>query len=128
MKISKEAKRLARSLFQASLTNGRLDAQRSAQLADRLIAEKPRGYFSALQEYTRLVRLELDRRHALVETASPLDPVETAKLQKELPAQFGEDISLEFRVNPALLGGMRVKVGSDVWDGSVNARLAALSH
>jgi len=127
MKLSKEAKRLASKLFKASLTSGRLDAAKCTALSDQLIEEKPRGFLSVLQEYTRLVRLELESRHALIETATALDAAETAKLQKEIPAKFGDDISIEFRVNPALLGGMRIKVGSDVWDGSVSARLAAFS-
>ena len=33
-----------------------------------------------------------------------------------------------FAQNPALIGGMRIKVGSDVYDGSVQARLAALQE
>jgi F-type H+-transporting ATPase subunit delta len=79
MKISKEARRFARELFQASLVNGRLDAKTVAELADRLIAEKPRSYVQILREFTRLVRLELERRHAVIESAQPLDAAEAER-------------------------------------------------
>ncbi len=127
MKISKEARHFARELFQGSLSNGRLDASACSQLTDRLLAAKPRGYTQVLHEYTRLIRLELERRHALVESAVPLDAAHQAELKKDLLARFGDDITIEFQTNPALLGGLRIKVGSDVWDGSVSARLEALS-
>jgi len=128
MKISKEARRFARELFQASLMNGRLDAKSVAEYADRLIAEKPRSYVQILREFTRLVRLELERRHAVIESAQPLDTAETERIRQELLSRFGSDITFEFRSNPSLLGGLRVQIGSDVWDGSVANRLHLLKQ
>lgn len=128
MKISKEAKRFARELFQLSLTNGRLDASKVSGLTDQLVAEKPRGYASILREYARLARLELERRHAVVDSAAPLDEAHAASLRRELATKFGDDLTIEFRTNPELLGGLRIQVGSDVWDGTVSNRLHLLSQ
>jgi F-type H+-transporting ATPase subunit delta len=128
MKISKEARRFARELFQASLVNGRLDAKSVAEYADRLIAEKPRSYVQILREFTRLVRLELERRHAVIESAQPLDTAETERIRQELLSRFGGDLTFEFRSNSSLLGGLRVQIGSDVWDGSVANRLHLLKQ
>ena len=128
MKISKEARRFARELFQASLVNSRLDAKSVAEYADRLIAEKPRSYVQILREFTRLVRLELERRHAVIESAQPLDTAETERIRQELLPRFGSDVTFEFRSNPSLLGGLRVQIGSDVWDGSVANRLHLLKQ
>jgi F-type H+-transporting ATPase subunit delta len=128
MKISKEARRFARELFQASLVNGRLDAKSVAEYADRLIAEKPRSYVQILREFTRLVRLELERRHAVIESAQPLDTAETERIRQELLSRLGGDLTFEFRSNPSLLGGLRVQIGSDVWDGSVANRLHLLKQ
>lgn len=128
MKTSKEAKRFARELFQASIVNGRLDARVVATQSDRLVTEKPRGYFQILREYTRLVRLELDRRHAIVESAAPLEPAEADRIRKELLERFGSDLTIAFGTKPELLGGLRVQVGSDVWDGSVANRLYILKQ
>jgi F-type H+-transporting ATPase subunit delta len=128
MKISRESRRLARELFRLSLVNGRLDASRASAISDRLVAEKPRGYLEILKEFSRLVRLELDRRHAIIESASPLDETSAINIVNTLKQRFGSDITTEFRVSPGLLGGLRIKLGSDVWDGSISSRLAALSQ
>lgn len=128
MKISKEARRHSRELFRVCLTGGRLDARKVTEFSDRLIAEKPRGYVAILQEFTRLVRLELQRRHAIIESAVPLDPAEAQRLETDLRARFGADLTVEHKTNPALLGGLRIQVGSDVWDGSVANRLALLQQ
>jgi len=128
MKITKEARRFARELFTLSLTNGRLDAGKVSGLSDQLVAEKPRGYGAILREYARLVRLELERRHATIESAVALDDAHTASLRNELSMRFGDDLTIEFRTNPGLLGGLRIQVGSDVWDGTVFNRLHLLSQ
>ena len=44
-----------------------------------------------------------------------------------LQKKFGDSLTTEFKTTPELIGGMRVKVGSDVWDGSVKAKLNRLS-
>jgi F-type H+-transporting ATPase subunit delta len=128
MKISKEARRHARELFKASLTGGRLDARKVADYADRLIAEKPRAYVGILKEFTRLVRLELLRRHAVIESAVALDSADAEHLESDLRQRFGADLTVEHRTSPSLLGGLRIKVGSDVWDGSVYNRLQSLKQ
>ncbi len=128
MKISKEARRTARLLFQASVADGRIDAGKVAEYSDRLIAEKPRSYVGILKEFARLLRLELQRRHAVVESAAALDDAGVSHLDAELRARFGADLTIEHLTNPALLGGLRIKVGSDVWDGSVSNRLQLLQQ
>ncbi len=128
MKISREARRLARELFRLSLADGRLDASRVSAISERLIAEKPRSYLEVLKEFSRLVRLELERRHAIVESASPLDESSATNIANTLKQKFGDDITTEFRTSPDLLGGLRIKLGSDVWDGSISSRLATFSQ
>jgi F-type H+-transporting ATPase subunit delta len=108
--------------------DGRLNAGRVSGISERLVAQKPRGYLQILKELTRLVRLELDRRHAIVESASPLDETSATNIANTLRQNFGSDITTEFRTSPGLLGGLRIKLGSDVWDGSISSRLATLSQ
>jgi len=126
MKISREARRTARELFRLSLVNGRVDAGRTKEISDRLVAARPRGYFEILKEFTRLVRLELTKRHAVIESAAALEPATVDEIVGNLQKKFGADITTEFLINPALLGGLRIKLGSDVWDGSISSRLASL--
>lgn len=127
MKISREARRIARELFQLSLVDGRVDHGRVTEISDRVLSEKPRSYVQILKEFTRLIRLELGKRHAIVESAAALDAATTAEIENNLKNKFGKDITAEFHTAPNLLGGLRIRLGSDVWDGSVSGRLETLS-
>jgi F-type H+-transporting ATPase subunit delta len=128
MKINKEIRRLSREMLRASFTDGQLDPGRIASLVDSLIAKKPRNCVPILQNYRRLLRLELEKRRARVETASGADPETSSMLIANLKQKYGNDLMAEFVVNPQLLGGMRIRVGSDVWDGTVRNRLERLEQ
>lgn len=128
MKLSKEARKISRQLFQLSFTNGVLDGAKVRALTQELTASKPRDYFAALKNYQRLIRMETERRHAVVESAAPMDNKAQEKLVAELKKKYGSDITAEYKVNPSLLGGLRIKLGSDVWDGSVRGRLDRLKE
>jgi F-type H+-transporting ATPase subunit delta len=110
------------------MANGRLDENRVRQSVGQLIEAKPRGYLVTLSLFRRLVKLELDRRTAKVESAIPLSADLQAKVQAGLERAYGPGLKISFAQNPALIAGMRVQVGSDVYNGSVKARLAALEQ
>jgi F-type H+-transporting ATPase subunit delta len=128
MKLNKEIRQLSRKMLQASFTDGQLDPGRIASLVDSVIAEKPRNYIDVLKNYKRLLRLEVDKRHATIETASQVDPAIRSEIVANLESKYGDDLAADFHVDPQLLGGMRIRVGSDVWDGSVRNRLERLQH
>jgi F-type H+-transporting ATPase subunit delta len=128
MKISKQARRDARQLFHACMANGKLDDNRVRQAVEAVIKDKPRSYLAVLNHFHRLVKLEIARRTAKVESASALTPQFQSQVQAELSRQYGAGLNFAFAQNPALLGGMRVQVGGDVYDGSVSGRLAALQE
>ena len=93
---------------------------------EKVIADKPRNYLGILTSFQRLLRLEMEKRHAIVESATPLHETEQVTVTADLQLRHGSDITTEFRTNPDLLGGIRIKLGSTVWDGSVKSRLEAL--
>ena len=126
MKIPKEARKLSRSLFRSSFTEGRLDRAKISAVLQAVAERKPRHTLSVLKDYQRLVRMELARRHAVIESATLLTVETAAGILEHLRARFGGDLTHEFKVNPALLGGVRIQLGSDVWDGSVSGRLELL--
>jgi F-type H+-transporting ATPase subunit delta len=128
MKINKEIRRLSREMLRASFTDGQLDPGRIKSLVDSLIEKKPRHYIDVLKNYRRLLRLEIEKRRARVETASEVDPVASSELVTNLRKKYGSDLTTEFVVTPELLGGMRIRVGSDVWDGTVRNRLERLQQ
>src|SRR5262245_32123525 len=126
MKASKKAKRVVRQLFRLCQVDGGLDETRVRQVAQRIATSTRRGALAVLSDFERLVRLDQDRRTAVVESATALPTALRAQIQNDLSRVYGFRIETSFGENPALIGGMRIKVGSDVYDGSVRARLAAL--
>jgi F-type H+-transporting ATPase subunit delta len=128
MKVNKEIRQVSREMLRASFTDGQLDAGRVGSLVDTLIARKPRNYVDVLKNYRRLLRLELEKRRARIETAREVDPGVKSEIVANLKNKYGGDLSSEFVVNPELLGGMRIRVGSDVWDGTVRNRLERLQQ
>ena len=126
MKIRKEALRAARLLLKATVAGGRVDQDKARGYVQRIIEEKPRYYVQILEAFQKLLRLELDKRHAIVESAEEVTGSVRDQLLNDLRGKFGPDLTSEFKVNPALLGGTRVKVGSTIWDGSVRSRLDTL--
>jgi F-type H+-transporting ATPase subunit delta len=128
MKISKEARRTSRQLFRICIAEGKLDESRVRTVVNGVASSKPHGYLGILDSFSRLVANEINGQRALVESATQLTPAIAVELQASLSKKYGRALNLEFNVNPELLGGIRVKVGSDVWDGSVKARLEALKN
>jgi F-type H+-transporting ATPase subunit delta len=128
MKITKQSRRGAKELFRICLKNGQLDEARVREAVRRVIAEKPRGYLAILHHFQRLVKLELQRRSARVETAVPLSPDLQTNVVNSLARTYGAGLKTEFVHNPGLIGGVRIQVGSDVLDGSVIGRLQALEE
>jgi F-type H+-transporting ATPase subunit delta len=128
MKITKQARREAKDLFRAAQVNGVLDENKARQVVDEVLATKPRSYMAILSHFQRLVKLDLDRRNARVESVIALDDAQQNGVKAALTKRYGAGLSFTFAQNPALIGGMRIKVGSDVYDGSIQTRLAQLEE
>jgi F-type H+-transporting ATPase subunit delta len=123
MKISKTATTTARRLFGLCQTGGRLDEAKLRTAVSGLIASKPRDYLAILGALQRLLRLEADRRKVTVESAVALDESSRQRVAASLAKQYGADLTIGYQTTPDLLGGLRIRVGNDVFDGSVKGRL-----
>ena len=107
--------------------NGRLDEGRVRQAVKLLAEKKPRDYVGILSRMHRLVKLELEQRAAHVESAIALPADVQAEVASRLKGIYGE-LELSFAQDPSLLGGLRIQVGSDLYDGSVKMRLEQLEQ
>ncbi len=128
MKISKQSRRDGKSLLNACRSGGLLDENRVRAALAAVVQRKPRGYLGTLTHFHRLVRLDIARRTALIESAEALTPAFQSDVAANLTKKYGPGLTVSFTVNPSLIGGLRIKVGSDVLDGSVSARLQALAE
>ena len=126
MKTSKQARRDAKQLIKACRVAGALDEAKVRQVVQQVIASKPRGYVAILSHFQRLVKLDLDQRTTRVESPVPLTEPQQGAIKSNLARRYAGDLIFDFVQNAELIGGLRVQVGSDVFDGSVQARLAEL--
>jgi F-type H+-transporting ATPase subunit delta len=96
----------------------------------RVLVEESR--FPLFHEIVEGDRLEIDRYHGVVAvavaTAQPLDDAERETLRGTLQRSVtgGQDVRLDLTVNPELLGGAVIRIGSVVYDGSLVSQLNQL--
>lgn len=127
MKLHKEGRKLAKELVRSSMTDGALDATKVKKATDAVINARPRNTIGVLKEFARLLRLELAKREAFIESTTDLEAAEKSAITRALRAKYGADVTTEYKTNPALLGGLRIQIGSDVLDASVRTRLDRLA-
>jgi F-type H+-transporting ATPase subunit delta len=128
MKIKKRERQEAKELFRMCLVNGRLDETRVRQAVQRLVADGHHDSPAILSHLARLVKLDLAGHTATIESATPLPTDEKAAIEADLARRHGPGLVTAFADRPALIGGLRIQVGCDVYDGSVLARLATLQR
>ena len=126
MKNVKLARRQAKRLFSLCLANGLLDEGRVRRVVQQVIAANRRDGPALLSRFLYLVKLDRARHVAEIESATPLPADLQASIQSGLARAYGPGVSASFAQNPELIGGMRIKVGSDVYDGSVRGALEEL--
>ena len=127
MQPNAKISRASRKLFRLCVVRGVLDEARARQVVRRIAASRRRGSLTLLWNFRRLVRLDRDRHTAVVESATPLGTGLRERLSADLARIHGPGLRASFEQNPALIGGVRITIGSDVYDGSLRARLAALA-
>lgn len=127
--------------LRAVLTDRGLDTERKQALIDGLLDGKvkagtkrivqalvitPRGRTleDGLEEFARLAADVRSRTLATVTTAVPLDQDQRERLAASLSTQLGRQVQLQSEVDPRVLGGVLVRIGDEVIDGSTRHRLA----
>jgi F-type H+-transporting ATPase subunit delta len=128
MKRIKEIKRDAKHLFRLCFVDGSLDEARVRSVLQGILRSKRRESLPLAGQFQRLVSLDRLRNTAKIESATPLPTDLRADVQESLVRTYGPEISTSFAEDTTLIGGMRIRVGSDVYDGSVKAGLAALQE
>ena len=126
MKSNRKTRRAARRLFRQCLVDGSVDESRALAVAERMTSSGRARSLPIVWDFLRRVRIDLSRHTALVESAAELPDDIRHEISARLTATYGAGLKTTFAVNPALVGGISIKVGSDVYDGSVRGKLAAL--
>jgi F-type H+-transporting ATPase subunit delta len=112
----------------ATLTDALL-ADRATEVTTRLVRVALGGFGGRAVDAAliRLVELAADRRDrsvAYVTAATPLQEADEQRLGAALSARYGRDVTVKTTVDPQVLGGVRVRIGADLYDGTIAHRLA----
>ena len=126
MQTTAKVRRKAKRMFRLCFIDGRLDEQRVRLVTEKVLGPKRRGYIALLKELQRLIKLNRADHTAEVLSTEVLSDDVRRRVQAALEESYGTGIITSFFHDPALIGGMRIKVGSDVYDGSIRTRLASL--
>jgi F-type H+-transporting ATPase subunit delta len=127
MPASKQSLQYARQLFRLSLADGQISAERVNGVLVYLDQHPPRQPLAILKHYRRLVAAQLARNQALVEHAGPIGAGILRTIEDALTQKYQRPVAAAARPNPALIAGLRLRVGNDVYEASIAGQLAALS-
>jgi F-type H+-transporting ATPase subunit delta len=125
----------------ASLADSTVPVDRRAGLVDDLLAGKARpatvalarfslsglggrGFAASLSRLVELAAEKQDSQVAYVTAAAPLSDADEQRLATALGQMYGRAISVKVNVDPQIIGGLSVRVGSDLYDGTILRRLA----
>ncbi len=129
MKVGRQARKDGKALFRACLKdNGALDEVKARTVVEKVLADKPRGYLAILSHFHKLVRLKLAERTATITTPDPLTEEQAVEYRNAIQSGYGQDMIVEMNVDPSLIGGARVQIGSDIYDASIKGRLNSVAQ
>jgi F-type H+-transporting ATPase subunit delta len=92
-------------------------------LAKRAVAARERTFGQTIEGYVTLAAAQKNRALATVRVAKPLSSEQRNRLRAALTKQVGRDVAIQEIVDPGVLGGMRVEIGDEVFEGTVSGRL-----
>jgi F-type H+-transporting ATPase subunit delta len=125
---NKQVQQLARQLFKLSVVNGELSADQVAGVLQYVEKHRPPHSLDVLKAYQRLITAEVARGQAVVEHAGAIKEALLASIAAAMTTRYGRKVSSIARRNDALLAGLRVRVGDDVYESSVAGQLAQLAR
>ncbi len=123
----KQVQQLARQFFKLSVVDGALSTERVTGVLEYIEKHRPPNTVAVLKVYARLVAAEVARGHAVVEHAGSIGETALAQIGAAMTRKYARPVVPVAKANPALLAGLRVRVGDDVYESSVASQLAQLA-
>jgi F-type H+-transporting ATPase subunit delta len=124
---AKQAQQLARQLFKLSVVDGAVSAEQVGGVLAWVEKHRPAHPLLVLRAYHRLIATESARSRVLVEHAGAISDSVLQSITTALAKKYGRALTSAAQPNPALLAGLRVRVGDDIYESSVAGQLAALA-
>src|SRR3954463_12898822 len=128
MRADKKTKALAKQLFKLSLVNGAVSPEQVTGVLGYIEKNVTRGQLALLQLYQRAITAELAKSNAVVEHAGPVSEATLKSIEAAMTKKYSRAVAVPAKPNPKLLAGLRIRVGSDVYESTVAGQLANLSN
>ena len=106
------------------LLSGRVN-ESTTVLAKRAVAARERTFGQTIEGYVTLAAAQKNRALATVRVAKPLSSDQRNRLRAALTKQIGREVAIQEVIDPDVLGGVRVEIGDEVFEGTVSDRLEA---
>lgn len=127
MAADKQTRLLAKQLFKMSVVEGAVAPDRVAGVLGWVEKHQPRHPLSLLRTYHRYIAAELARARAAVEHAGPLADATLKQIETAMTQRYGRRVTATAKPNAALLAGLRIRVGCDVFEASASGQLSRLA-
>ena len=125
---AKQTQQLAKQFLKLSVVDGELSAERISGVLQYIEKHRPARTLAVLKAYRRLVAAEIARGQAIVEHAGAVDSAVLTNIAAGMTRKYSRKVTAVAKRNDALLAGLRVRVGDDVYESSVAGQLAALAR
>jgi F-type H+-transporting ATPase subunit delta len=128
MRIDRQSRQTAKKYFRACRQpDGTVNERGLKEIIQLLSEQKPRNYLAVLTQLYRLTELAVEEHTVRIESATPLAD-KGASIFTTLARQYGPASRTSYEQNPALLGGLKIRRGNNIWDGSLSGRLNRLQQ
>jgi len=124
---SKAAEKVARLFFKLSVEGGVVSAERVSGVLAYVERHRPANPLMVLRAYHRLIAAEVARGRAVVEHSGAAPEAMLRSIAEAMTRRYSRPVTAVSKPNPALIAGLRVRVGDDVYESSIAARLSSLS-
>ena len=124
---AKIAQKFARQLFNMSVVDGAVSADRVSGVLQYVEKHNPPNPVMVLKAYRRLITAEVAKSVSVVEHAGAIDDAMLAAIAASMTRKYGRVVTATATPNAALLAGLRVQVGDDIYESSVAGQLAVLA-
>jgi F-type H+-transporting ATPase subunit delta len=125
---AKAAQKLARQFFKMSVVDGAVSAERVEGVLAYVGKHRPANPVMVLKDYQRLVATELAKGEAVVEHVGAVNGAMLSGIAAAMSGRYGRQVVATAKPSKALIAGLRVRVGDDVYESSIAGQLAALAE
>lgn len=123
LKTPEQRMKLVTDVFEGHLSEHTL-----LMLKRMVWAPRHAGVISALRTHTQIAAERRDRQVAVITAAMPLTEEQMEKVERILASRYGMNVQIHVRIDPEIVGGMRIVIGDDIVDGTLSSRLAAIQR